>query len=155
MTYDASGHVVAIETYSTFFQTAGGVGPGSPITAAQAARGFRSDFCELGYWNGSAGTKATDVVTVFTPAGDHVDSVLVGQYRFYTACESGTRRAFAGRRRRRRTGRSRGVAIGMTEAQVVELLGKPQSTLKLSLGGGQAGKFARYTRARLARARHL
>jgi hypothetical protein len=145
VTYDASGRVVSMETYSPFFHTAGGVGPGSPITSAKALPGFHTDFCELGYWNGSARPAPGAVVTVFTPGGDHVDSVMITQYRVYTACEGATgglppppvgvapNRSIAG------------VAIDMTEAQVVKLYGNPQSTVKLSLGGGESGKFARYT----------
>jgi hypothetical protein len=150
VTYDAAERVVSMETYSPFFKTAAGVGPGSPITAAEAQKGFRPDYCELGYWNGGAHTGPGDPVTVFTPGGDHVASVMVTQARYYTTCESGPgelspaeaavpaaadvvpNRSIAG------------VGIGMTEAQVVKLYGDPLSTVKLSLGGGQTGTFARY-----------
>ena len=69
--FDAAGRVVSIETYSTFFQhgrAASAPAPRSP--ACEALEGFRQDFCELGYWNGTARTSPNAVVTVFTPNGD-------------------------------------------------------------------------------------
>jgi hypothetical protein len=90
VTYDASDRVVSMETYSPFFKTADGVGPGSPITSAKALKGFHPDYCELGFWNGTAHTQPTDVVTVFTPNGGSVASVLITQLRLYTACDTGS-----------------------------------------------------------------
>jgi hypothetical protein len=143
VTLDATGRVVSIEAYAAFFRTAGGVGPGSPLADVRGLPGFRVDYCRYGYWNGSAASPPGRVVTVFTPAGDEVESVLITQLRLYTACAGGSpelpppvgvvpNRSLAG------------VSLGMTQARVVALLGRPQSTLGLSLGPGQAGRLVRY-----------
>ena len=91
VTYDGAGHIVSIEAYSPFFKTAAGVGPGSSLTQIRTLRGFRPDYCELGFWNGTARTRPSDVVTVFTPSGGSVASVLITQLRLYTACATGSK----------------------------------------------------------------
>src|SRR5262249_21349011 len=91
VTYDGGGPIVSIEAYSPFFKTAAGVGPGSSLSQIAKLRGFRPDYCELGYWNGTAKTKPGDVVTVFTPSGGAVASVLITQLRLYTACDTGSK----------------------------------------------------------------
>jgi hypothetical protein len=57
VTYDAAGRLVSIQAYSSFFRTATGLGPGSSLAQVRGLRGFRSDYCELGFWNGSPRTK--------------------------------------------------------------------------------------------------
>ena len=57
VTYDAAGKIVSIEAYSPFFKTAAGVGPGSSLAQVKRLRGFRPDYCELGWWNGTAHTR--------------------------------------------------------------------------------------------------
>jgi uncharacterized repeat protein (TIGR01451 family) len=144
VTYDETGHVVQIQTYSPFFQTAGGLGPGSSLADVAKLPGFRQDYsCALGYWNGSAATKPTGVVTVFTPNGGLVDSVLITELVYWTACATGSQELpppvtltlnhSIG-----------GISIGMTEAAVLKLYGKPLATLAISLGGGLTGKSVRY-----------
>jgi hypothetical protein len=143
VTFDGAGRVVSIEACAPFFRTAVNVGPGSPLARARALDGFRRDFCRLGCWNGGAGAAPGKAVTVFTADGAVIDSVLITQLRLYTACAGGGRelpppvgvvldRSIAG------------VSIGMTPAQVLEELGRPRSTLAISLGGGVTGQFARY-----------
>jgi hypothetical protein len=88
VTYDATGRVVSVETDSTQYRTTGGVGPGSPAEGAERLSGFRTEFCTLGRWNGSASTGATDIVTVFRLAGDRVESVLIGLAGLLTACNT-------------------------------------------------------------------
>jgi hypothetical protein len=143
VTYDATGHVASLETYSSYYRTAGGVGPGSSVAKAAALPGFHADFCELGYWNGTATTSPSDLVTVFTPNGGLVASVLITQLRLYTACDTGGREITpkAGLALNRSIG---GVSIGMTESSVVGRFGAPASTLMVTLGGGSSGKSVRY-----------
>ena len=83
----SSQHLAA---YAPFFQTSSGIGPGTSITRVAALTGFHPDFCEYGYWNGTASTSPTDIVTVFTRNGGIVASVLIGQLRLYTACAAGS-----------------------------------------------------------------
>jgi hypothetical protein len=90
ITYDRSGRVVAIEAYSSFYRTVGGLGPGSMLTRAGALHDFKPDFCEFGYWNGNARSSPNRVVTVFTPSGGLVASVMITEFRFYTACAAGS-----------------------------------------------------------------
>jgi uncharacterized repeat protein (TIGR01451 family) len=143
ITYDATGHVVSIETYSSYYRTASGLGPGSSLALVAKLLGFRLDFCELGYWDGSAQTRPADVVTVFTPNGGLVASVLITQLRLYTACAS-EGREFAPEVTLALDRSIGGVSIGMTEAEVRALLGAPASTLKITLGGGKTGRSVRY-----------
>jgi hypothetical protein len=146
ITYDSSGRVASIEATSPFYVTAGGIGPGSQLTQAEALPGFRTDFCEAGVWNGSAQTKPNDVVTVFAAAGGEIASVLITELRLYTACFSGsTELPPPPQPKTIVLGRSiGGVSIGMLRSDVTELLGAPRSTLLLSLDAGENGVFARY-----------
>jgi hypothetical protein len=91
VTYDGSGRVVSLEAYSPFFRTAGGVGPGASLAQVRTLRGFRPDYCELGFWNGTAHTRPDDLVTVFTPNTGTVASVLITELRLYTACDTGSK----------------------------------------------------------------
>jgi uncharacterized protein YuzE len=144
VTYDENGKVVSLETYSSTFRTSAGLGPGSSLAKVAALRGFHVDYCELGYWNGTTHTKPGSVVTVFTPNGGFVASVLITQLRFYTACATGSQEqppaptlSF---------NRSLGsVSIGMTEKTVLEALGEPLGALKITLGGGKSGTSVRYS----------
>jgi uncharacterized repeat protein (TIGR01451 family) len=141
--FDANGHVVSLETYSPFFRTADGVGPGASLTLAAALPGFHQDPCELGYWNGSAATKPTSIVTAFTPDGGLIASVIVTVFSYYAECQGGGRAAPPAITMS--LDRSiDGVSIGMTEAGVVKLFGKPQGSLAISLGGGLSGTSVRY-----------
>ena len=90
ITYDSHGRVVSVETYSKLFFTARGIGPGSSIQLAAALHGFFHDPCELGYWNGTAKTPPSHYVTVFTPNGGLVASVMITQLRLYTDCDNGS-----------------------------------------------------------------
>jgi uncharacterized repeat protein (TIGR01451 family) len=143
VTFDCAGNVVSIETYSPFYKTAGGLGPGSSLADVAALKGFVADFCELGYWDGNAGTKPSDVVTVFTPNGGLVASVLITELRYYTACASGSHEQ-ASAATLTLNHSIGGVSIGMTEKDVVKLLGAPASTLRVTLGGGKLGRSVRY-----------
>ena len=124
--YDATKHVVSIQTYSRHHRTASGVGPGAVLTRAARLPGFRQNSCDLGYWNATRATPRRGVVTVFTGTGAFVDSVLITQLRFDTNC------AVAGRGLEpqpnvvvdRSVG---GVALDMAEPAVVRLLGKPRA----------------------------
>ena len=142
VTFDTGGKVVSIESYSSTDTLAGGVGPGAPLPLAAALRGFRPDSCELGYWNGTAGTKPSTVVTVFTPDGGLVESVLVTVLRFYTACAAGSHESPPPLTVLDRS--IGGVGIGMSQHDVIELLGSPSGTLKITLGGGKTGLSVRY-----------
>jgi hypothetical protein len=86
VTYDATAHVVALETDSRHYRTSGGVGPGTPAAGARRLAGFHTDFCSLGYWNGDAASDGTDIVTVFTVAGDRIDSVQIVQAALLASC---------------------------------------------------------------------
>ncbi len=117
------------------------------LTLVAALKGFREDFCEFGYWNGTSHNSPTQVVTVFTPNGGVVASVLITQLRLYTACAAGSHELPPkGQPSLTVLGRSiGGVGIGMTEHDVLELLGTPTSTLKITLGGDKSGRSVRYT----------
>jgi hypothetical protein len=144
VTYDASGHVVSLETYSSFYRTAAGLGPGSALTAIAKLHAFHYDSCELGYWNGSVHTKPGGRVTVFTPDSGKVASILITQLRLYTDCANGSRELppVATLALGHSIG---GVSLGMGEAAVVKEYGKPSTTLKIALGGGISGSSVRYT----------
>ena len=82
-------------------------------------------------------------MTVFTPNGGLVDSVLISQLRFDTNC------AQAGRGLEPQpnvvVGRSiAGVSLGAAERFVVKRLGKPVRTRRATLAAGAAGTLARY-----------
>jgi hypothetical protein len=141
--YDANGRVASIETYSPRYRTSTGIGAGVPLARASRLPGFRRNSCDLGYWNASGRTDRRAVVTVFTPNGGLVDSVLITQLRFDTNC------AQAGRGLEPRPSvvvdRSIGaVSLGMVERAVVERLGKPVTTRSARLGAGAVGTLARY-----------
>jgi hypothetical protein len=141
--YDSSGRVASIETYSPRYRTSTGVGPGAPLSRASRLPGFRRNSCDLGYWNATGRTDRRAVVTVFTPNGGLVDSVLITQLRFDTNC------AQAGRGLEPRPNvvvdRSIGaVSLGMSERAVVERLGEPVTTRRAQLGAGAVGTLARY-----------
>jgi hypothetical protein len=90
VTFDGLGRVAAIQTESTHYKTPDGVGPGSFAADLGRLSGFRTDFCTLGRWNGSAATGANDIVTVFSTSGDRVASVLITRAALHTACPSPT-----------------------------------------------------------------
>jgi hypothetical protein len=143
-TYDASGRVVSIEAYAPFFKTAGGLGPGSPLTGVGSLKGFHVDYCEFGYWDAKQKTGPDDAVTVFTASGGTVASVLVTQSRLYTTCEG------AGPQPVPPVtlvlNHSIGdLSIGMTEEQITKQLGTPSRAFGVSLGDGTSGRFARYS----------
>jgi hypothetical protein len=83
---DARGRVVFIETYSPFFRTVAGVGPGSSIDLVQTLPGFHQDQCDFGYWDWAKNGSANDEITVFTVSGPVVASVVVTRLRYYTPC---------------------------------------------------------------------
>jgi len=141
--YDSGGRVASIETYSPRYRTSTGVGPGSPLARGSRLPGFRRNSCDLGYWNAGGRTHRRAVVTVFTPNGGLVDSVLITQLRFDTNC------AQAGRGLEPRPNvvvdRSiGGVSLGMLERAVVKRLGEPVATRRARLGAGAVGRLARY-----------
>jgi hypothetical protein len=142
--YDSTGRVASIETYSPYYRTATGLGPGSSLARASRLPGFRQDFCELGYWNATRRTDRFAVVTVFTPNGGLVDSVLITQLRFDTNC------AQAGRGLEPRPNivvdRSiGGVSLGTPRAAVLKLLGRPASMRTVALGANATGTQVRYS----------
>jgi hypothetical protein len=133
--YDSSGRVASIETYSSYYRTNGGVGPGSPLALAAQLPGFNRNSCDLGYWNATRRTSRRGVVTVFTPDGGLVSSALITQLRFDTTC------AQAGRGLEPRPNivvdvSIGGVGLGMSVAAIEKLLGRP---------GRVAAKLARYS----------
>jgi Divergent InlB B-repeat domain len=81
----AEGHVVSIETTSPFYKTAGGAGPGGPISSV---KGFQEDFCSGGLWDGASATSPGDVVTVFERNGDEIGAVTITKLGFYDLCDS-------------------------------------------------------------------
>jgi len=143
VTFDGGGHVVQLETYSPFFRAANGAGPGAPITLAGELPGFHTDPCELGYWNGSASTKPSEVVTAFTPNGGLTAAVLITVFAYYTVCQGGGQEQTppVTLTLDRSVG---GVSLGESEADVVKQYGKPQASLDITLGGGLTGKTVRY-----------
>jgi hypothetical protein len=141
--YDSRGRVASIETYSPRYRTSTGVGPGAPLARGSRLPGFRRNSCDLGYWNAGGRTGRRAVVTVFTPNGGLVDSVLITQLRFDTNC------AQAGRGLEPRPNvvldRSiGGVSLGMIERTVVKRLGDPVTTRRARVGPGAVGRLARY-----------
>jgi hypothetical protein len=88
VTYDKTGLVVAIQTYASFYKTADGSGPNSPLTDVGGNGGFHADFCSYGLWNGTESTPPTDVVTYFLPAGDRISSVQITEAGLSTECAS-------------------------------------------------------------------
>jgi hypothetical protein len=121
--YDSAGRVASIETYSSYYRTKSGVGPGSPLGLAARLRGFNRNSCDLGYWNATQRTNRRGVVTVFTPNGGLVSSALVTQLRFDTTC------AQAGRGLEPRPNivvdvSIGGVRLGVSEAAVQNLFGR-------------------------------
>src|SRR5205085_256868 len=60
VTYDGTGHVVAIQTYASFYKTSGGSGPHAPLGDVDGKGGFHPDFCSYGSWNGTDSTSPTD-----------------------------------------------------------------------------------------------
>jgi hypothetical protein len=131
--YDSRGRVASIETYSPRYRTSTGVGPGAPLARGSRLPGFRRNSCDLGYWNAGGRTGRRAVVTVFTPNGGLVDSVLITQLRFDTNC------AQAGRGLEPRPNvvldRSiGGVSLGMIERTVVKRLGDPVTTRRARSG---------------------
>jgi YD repeat-containing protein len=146
VTYDAAGRVVSIQAASSYWHTAGGVGPGSSLSRAAALHGFRVDYCEYGYWNGSAHTAPGAPVTIFVPGSTTVASVLITVLSYNTDCEAPPQLAPVPEPGAVVLNHSiGGVSIGMTEAAVNKLLGHaPTSTVRLTLGGGKSGHYARY-----------
>jgi hypothetical protein len=144
VTYDQNGKVVSLETYSSAFRTSAGLGPGSSLALVAGLKGFHLDFCELGYWNGTAHTKPGSTVTVFTPNGGLVASVLITELRLYTDCATGSEETqpAATLAFNHSIG---GVTIGMNEQSVEKSLGPPAGTVKVTLGGGLTGSSVRYT----------
>jgi hypothetical protein len=141
--YDSSGHVASIETYSPYYATGNGIGPGASLTRASLQPEFRRDSCDLGFWNATRGTGRLAPVTVFTPNGGAVASVLITELRFDTNC------AQAGRGLEPRPNvvvdhSIGGVALGAAEAAVEKIIGSPLARRALALGGGAAGTLARY-----------
>jgi YD repeat-containing protein len=146
VTYNAAGRVVSIQASSSYWHTAGGVGPGASLARAASLRGFRMDDCEDGYWNGSAHTPAGSSVTIFLPGSTTVSSVLITVLRYDTDCEAPPQVAPVPEPGAVVLNHSiGGVSIGMSEAAVDKLIGHtPSSTLRLALGGGKSGHYARY-----------
>ncbi len=142
--YDATGHVASIETYSPYYRTVTGVGPGASLARAARLPGFRQDFCELGYWNATGRTDPHAVVTVFTPNAGRVASVLIAELRFDTYCDE----ASQGSQPRPSIvvdHTINGVSLGMSKTAVAGVLGQPASRRAVTLGPGAAGTLARYT----------
>lgn len=86
VTYNAVGRVAALETDSKHYRTTGGVGPGTAAAGARRLAGFHPDYCSLGYWNGDARSDGTDIVTIFTVAGNRIDSVQIMEAQFLASC---------------------------------------------------------------------
>lgn len=80
----ADGHVVSIETDSSFYRTSAGIGPG---TSKAGLGGFHHDFCSLGLWDGTAAIPPDGVVTVFQTSGDIVSNVTITVLGYYDLCE--------------------------------------------------------------------
>jgi hypothetical protein len=141
--YDSGRRVASIETDSPYYRTAAGLGPGSTLGLAARLPGFRQDSCDLGYWDATSRTPRRGVVTVFTPNGGLVESVLITQLRFDTNCDEG--RQDLEPRSRIVVDRSiAGVFLGLAERAVVKRLGVPASTRPAALGPGATGTVARY-----------
>ena len=142
--FGSNARVVSIQASSSAYRTAAGLGPGSAVTPVSRLPAFHQDLCELGYWNGTAATPQRGVVTVFSSNGGFVEGVLISELRFYTACATAGR----GSEPKPNVTLDRSidsVSLGMPEARVDRILGRPAATKTVSLGGSTRGRAVRYS----------
>jgi uncharacterized repeat protein (TIGR02543 family) len=86
VTYDASGAVVGVQTTSSYYRTAGGVGVGVDVARADALPGFAEEFCADGVWSGAGAA----VTTIFTRQGGLVASVWITAPSLFNQCAAET-----------------------------------------------------------------